>query len=94
MVTPYGEDDKEKRDYKTIGEKEEKVKEEFLKRCNVYVAELYMTEFMKTVLIKNTFLCTKWLMHFDFTAPKGLKIPPSDEQNIEMCMEKKIKSVG
>ena len=59
MVTPYGEDDKEKRDYKTIGEKEEKVKEEFLKRCNVYVAELYMTEFMKTVLIKKTFLCTK-----------------------------------
>ena len=33
-------------------------------------------------------------MHFDFTAPKGLKITPSDEQNIEMCMEKKIKSVG
>jgi len=32
-------------------------------------------------------------MHFDFTIPKGLKIhvPPRDEQNIEMCMEKKIR---
>jgi len=29
-------------------------------------------------------------MHFDFTIPKGLKIPPSDE-NIEMCMKKKIR---
>jgi len=59
VVTPSGEDNKEQRNRMTIRGKEEKVKEEFLKRCNVHAAELYMTEFMKTVLIKNTFLCTK-----------------------------------
>lgn len=45
---------------------------------------VFMTGFMNTVLMKSTLhIWAKWVTHFDFTTPKGIKITPGDEKKGE-----------